>query len=234
MSTAVAVIAIGAFLAVLVALVVALRARRELQVFAEQERTSRFEAQRTAEHLETRVRTLRSELAEQHHANAELGARLRRTSTTDTRSVGLWALERQRQARVAGTPLLGAGFGPGMDLVEELRAAITLELELLREEVGTHAELTELVVSEPLGAREALATLRIVQELAAALAKRADELRITVRRDGESTVIGVEATGIADAPPSRPAFEQGLAAMGAELQLQDGTGTLAAVVRLPI
>jgi hypothetical protein len=190
------------------------------------------ESRRSVQHLETRAGTLRSELAEAHHGNAELTARLRRAQSGDTRSLGLWALERHRQARVAGTPLLGNMLGPGLDVASELHAAVSLELELLREEVGTHAELVELALGDPVDPREALAALRVVQELAATLAKRADELRVTIRREQDGAVVIVEALGWTDPVPSQPALEQGVHALDGSLQLTNGDETLTATARL--
>ena len=190
------------------------------------------EARRTVEHLETRTATLRSELAEAHHGNAELTARLRRAQSGDARSLGLWALERHRQARVAGTPLVGNAIGPGIDVAGELRAAVALELELLREEVGTHAELQALTLGDPVDPREALAALRVVQELAATLAKRADELQVRIEREDDDAVVTVVAVGWTDPVPSQPALEQGLSALDGSLELSNGDGTLTAVARL--
>jgi hypothetical protein len=194
--------------------------------------TARAEAERSVQHLETRNGTLRSELAEAHHGNAELTARLRRAQSGDSRSLGLWALERHRQARVAGTPMLGNAVGPGIDVAGQLHAAVSLELELLREEVGTHAELVRLTLGDPVDPREALAALRVVQELAAMLAKRADELRVTVDRDQDHAVVTVEAVGWTDPIPNQTALEQGVSALDGSLELRNGDGTLTAVARL--
>jgi hypothetical protein len=190
------------------------------------------EARRSMEHLETRTGTLRAELAEAHHGNAELTARLRRAQSGDSRSLGFWALERLRQARVAGTPMLGGAIGPGLDVAGELQAAVGLELELLREEVGTHAELVELALGDPLDPREAFAALRVVQELAALLAKRADELRVTIDRDQDGAVVTIEALGWNDPVPNQPALEQGVTALDGSLVLSNGDGKLTAVARL--
>ncbi|MBM3674897.1 MAG: hypothetical protein FJW88_08055 [Actinobacteria bacterium] len=221
--------ALGALLvAALVALARTLRTTRDDLAT---EREHRAEAERSVAHLESRTGTLRAELAEAHHTNAELTARLRRAST-DPRTLGLWALERHRQARLAGTPMLATPNGPGLDVAAELRAAIALELELLREEVGTHGEVVEVSLGEPLEARDALAALRVVQELAAALAKRADELRVTIARDQAHAVVIVEAIGWADAPPSQAALAISLAALDGTLEQRLDAGTLVAVARL--
>jgi hypothetical protein len=81
--------------------------------------------------------------------------------------------------------------------------------------------------------REALAVLRVVQELAAALAKRADELKITVDRDGDATRVTVEAAGWSDAAPSHGPLEQGVAGLDGTIELRSEGGGLTAEVRLP-
>lgn len=214
----------------------ATRAGAESRVELEHERTARAEATKANDHLENRMRSLRNELADAHHTVAELMARLGRTNPADTgRALGLWALERHRQARVAGTPLVGLVVGPGTDLSTALADAIRLELEMVREEVGTHAELAELDLGETVEPHEALVILRIVQELAATLAKRADELSVEVGREDTDALVLVSARGWADAPPNASAFEHGLAALDGTLDLRphdDMPDTLVAIVRL--
>jgi hypothetical protein len=232
---------------VLVALVVAevgwwrasaARKERESELTAELEReqAARAEAAKANEHLETRMRSLRNELTEAHQTNAELTARIGRANPSDAgRALGLWALERHRQARLASTPLLGLAVGPGADLTVGLTEAIRVELELLREEVGTHAELTTLELGEGVDAHEALTILRVVQELTATLAKRADELRVDVGREERDATVRVVALGWSDSPPNASAFESGLAALDGTLDLRpdpDTADTLLAVVRL--
>jgi hypothetical protein len=219
------------------------RARRRLRAEAaataealSAEQRAHADARARIEHLETRLGALRNELAEAHQENADLTARLGRQQPADaSRSLGLWALERHRQARAAGTPLLGLGVGPGIDLVDGLADAVRTDLELLREEVGTHAELADVGLDET-DAREALVVLRIVQELTALLAKRADELHVTVARDGGLAVVTVEARGWPDNPPSVTAFEAGLAPLDGTLELRpaDEGDALVAVVRLGV
>jgi hypothetical protein len=222
---------IAATAALVVVLVVAAvllrRRRRELEV--EHEHVE--EARRTTAHLERRVATLRHELAEQHRTNAELTARLR--TARDARGAGLWVLERLRQSRLAGTPPLRAASGPGLDMAADLREAITLELELLREDVGTHAEVAEVALGPQVSAREALAVLRVVQELAATVAKRADELRIDVQRDGDAAIVTVTALGWSESPPHHGVLERGVSALQGSLDLRAESGVLTAEVRIP-
>jgi hypothetical protein len=223
----VAVAAAVLLVVVLSALVLHRRQRRELE--AERERV--VEAGRTTAHLERRVATLRHELAEQHRTNAELTARLR--TAGDARGAGLWVLERLRQSRLAGTPPLRAASGPGLDMAADLREAITLELELLREEVGTHAEVGDIALGAQVSAREALAVLRVVQELAATVAKRADELRVDVQRDGDAAIVTVTALGWSESPPHHGVLERGVSALQGSLDLRAEDGTLTAAVRIP-
>ena len=193
------------------------------------------ESRRSTEHLETRMRTLRAELAESHRSNADLTARIGRTNPVDaSRALGMWALERLRQARAAGTPLLGLAIGPGMDLTSGLTEAIRVELEVLREEVGTHAELIAIDLGDGIDARGALTVLRIVQELAATLAKRADELTVSITREDDLAVITVAAVGSNDASPNVAAFESAIAALEGTLELRphpEDADTLLAIAR---
>jgi hypothetical protein len=208
----------------------------ELTTELEQERSGRAEAAKANEHLETRMRSLRNELAEAHQTNAELTARIGRANPNEgSRALGLWALERHRQARLASTPLLGLAVGPGTDLTVGLTEAIRVELELLREDVGTHAELATLDLGDAVAAHEALTILRIVQELTSTLAKRADELEVHVGREDRDATVRVLAIGWTDAPPNASAFESGLAALDGTLDLRadpDADDTLLAIVRL--
>jgi hypothetical protein len=215
---------------VVVVLVAVIRHRRTTAVLV----TTRAElddARRSTQHLETRVATLRQELSEQHQVNAELTARLR--SAGDARASGLWTLERIRQGRLAGTPSLNPTTGPGIDIATDLRAALALELELLREEVGTYAEVSRVELGNPVSPREALAVLRVVQELAAALAKRADELRITIDRDGDSALVTVIASGWSEAAPNHGILERGVTALNGTLELSSEAEVLTAEVRIP-
>jgi hypothetical protein len=218
-----------------VAIWLATTARRTRDVLERQLRDEQIdlaETQRSVEHLETRMTTLRAELAEAHRENAELTDRLRIASSGDGRGIGLLALERHRQARAAGTPLVAPMLGPGTNLADELRTAIDLQLELLREEVGTYGELVDWSVPGAVDAVEALATLRIVEELAAALAKRSSELAVTVTREAGMTVVAVDAEGWNDPVPEPRSLEQALAALDATLDLTAADGTLHALARL--
>jgi hypothetical protein len=223
------VAAVAVVLLVVVVVAVVLHRRQRQEIDAEQHRLE--EARRTTAHLETRVATLRHELSEQHRTNAELTARLR--TAGDARGAGLWALERLRQSRLAGTPPLRAASGPGLDVAADLREAITLELELLREDVGTHAEVADIALGGQVSAREALAVLRVVQELAATVAKRADELRVDIRRDGDAAVVTVTALGWTEAAPNHGVLERGVSALSGSLDLRTEAGMLTAEVRIP-
>lgn len=225
------VIAAAVVVIAVVVLVAALQVRGAKRETATSQ-SERDEAQRTAAHLETRVGTLRQELAEQHRANAELTAKLR--SAGDQRAGGLWALERLRQARLAGTPSLPTTTGPGIDVASDLRAAVALELELMREEVGTYAEVSGVELGDPVSPREALAVLRVVQELAAALAKRSDELLVTITRDGDAALVTVRASGwSSEGTQNHTNLERGVAALDGTLALLPEPDVLVAEVRIP-
>ena len=225
------IVAIAAVAAIVIVVIVAgLRIRRMNGELADAS-AQLDESRRSTQHLEGRVGTLRQELVEQHRENAELTAKLR--SAGDARASGLWALERLRQARLAGTPSLPTTTGPGIDLATDLRDAIALELELMREEVGTYAEVTGVELGSPVSPREALAVLRIVQELAAALAKRSDELQITIERDGDAARVSVRAAGWSEGSRNHTNLERCVAALDGTLVLEPADDVLLAEVRIP-
>jgi hypothetical protein len=225
------IVTIAAAAVVVLVVVVALVLHRRQAADLAEVRAELVDSQRSTSHLETRVQTLRQELAEQHHVTAELTAKLR--TAGDARATGLWALERLRQSRLAGTTQLRSVIGPGMDIAADLRDAISLELELLREDVGTYAEVTAVELGDPVSPREALAVLRVVQELSAALAKRSDELRIAVSRDGDAARVTIEAAGWTEAAPNQTVLERGVTALNGTLELRPGTEGLTAEVRIP-
>ncbi len=227
------IVAIAAVAVIVVVVVVALVLQRRLRTELVSERAELEDSRRTTQHLETRVSTLRQELSEQHRENAELNAKLR--AAGDTPATGLWQLERLRQNRLAGVRTLhAAANGPGMNLAADLGDAIALELELMREEVGTYAEVIELDLGNPVSAREALAVLRIVQEMAAALAKRSDELKISIDRDGDAARVTVQAAGWSEgASPNQTTLERSVAALDGTLELRPEAGVLTAEVRIP-
>jgi hypothetical protein len=220
---------IAAAVLVLVVLTAGILQRRARRALAS-ERADLVEARKSMEHLETRVTTLRHELSDEHRANAELNAQLH--TAGDVRAAGLWALERLRQSRLLGTPALPTS-GPGVDIATDLRSAIGLELELLREEVGTYAEVTSFELGSSVSPREALAVLRIIQELTATFAKRADELRLDIDRDGDSTRVTVIAVGWSEAIPNPMILERGVAALEGTLELSAEASELTAAVRIP-
>lgn len=225
------IVAITAVAVIVIVVITAVVRQRRLSQVLENERAALDDARRSTQHLETRVATLRQELSEQHRENAELNARLR--TAGNSRAGGLWALERIRQSRLAGTPTLRTTSGPGIDIAADLRAALSLELELLREEVGTYAEVSRVELGNPVSPREALAVLRVVQELAAALAKRSDELRITVERDGDAARVTVTASGWTEPAPNHGILERCVLALNGTLELRPEGDVLTAEVRIP-
>lgn len=227
------IVAIAAVAVIVIVVVVAALWHRRLRAELTAEHAELEDSRRTTQHLETRVSTLRQELSEQHRENAELTAKLR--GAGDSRATGLWQLERLRQNRLAGIRTLhAAATGPGVNLAADLGDAITLELELMREEVGTYAEITDIDLGNPVSPREALAVLRVVQEMAAALAKRSDELKISIDRDGDAARVTVQAAGwSAGASPNHTTLERSVAALDGTLELRPEAGVLTAEVRIP-
>ncbi len=224
------IVAIAALAVIVAVVITAVVRQRRLNDELLGERAALDDARRSTTHLEGRVATLRQELSEQHRENAELNARLRNAG--DTRAGGLWTLERIRQTRLAGTPALRTS-GPGIDMAADLRAALALELELLREEVGTYAEVTEVDLGGSVSPREALAVLRVVQELAAALAKRSDELQIQIQRDGDSARVTVIASGWSEAAPNHGILERSVVALNGTLELRTEAEVLTVEVLIP-
>ena len=104
-----------------------------------------------------------------------------------------------------------------------LTEAIRVELELLREEVGTHAELATLELGEGVDAHEALTILRVVQELTVD-AREAGRRAPGARRHARTATptVRVVALGWTDSPPNASAFESGLAALDGTLDLPAG------------
>ena len=119
-----------------------------------------------------------------------------------------------------------------MDVLVELRSAVALDLELLRDEVGTHGELVGISLGDQVEARDALATLRVIQELTAALAKRSDELRVTVDRDSDDIVVTVEAVGWTEEAPPHGALTSSLTGLDAILEMRSTGNDLVAVVKI--
>ncbi len=134
---------------------------------------------------------------------ATLAARLIDDGAADP--AALWALERARTERtwrhsvaaVAGVP------SPLRATGEPLRVALEIEVAAVREEVGAVIDLT-VAVPEPVTPGVALATLRVTQELLAAVAKQGEVTSVAVTTDGADLVVRVEAFDAEGEPLGAP------------------------------
>jgi hypothetical protein len=148
----------------------------------------------------------------------------------------LWRLELVRQHRVGWA----RGDVPGADELDDpaprLEAALGAELELLREDVGTYAELAEWAGDESLDASQTLAVLRVVQELIAAVAKRSDELALRVTTRDDAVVVTVTCAGWSDGHDAAPALdvvEAAVRELAGKVERHDEAGALVVDVVLP-
>lgn len=183
----------------------------------------------------------RAAAAETH--NAQLADRVDALEFELARGAGrralpdaLWRLELVRQHRAGWA----RGDVPGAEDLDDpaarLEAALGAELELLREDVGTYAELAEWAADESLDASQTLAVLRVVQELLAAVAKRSDELAIQVLTRDDGVVITVTCAGWSDGQDAAPALDVVEAAvrdLAGKVERHEEGGALVVDVTLP-
>jgi hypothetical protein len=109
----------------------------------------------------------------------------------------MWALtllEERRQRRLG---LVSAGAGGGSQLPEppdELGDALAVEVERIREEVGTPGSL-EARLDPPVGAGEAALVLHGTRQLLGALVRHTNAYDLTVVRDGDQVDVAVVCSG---------------------------------------
>ena len=138
-------------------------------------------------------------------ASAALAAAAAAESTTEIVSLRrqlalfdaevLWALEQRRSERtwrlsVAPAPELASGLA---DARHPLEAALQIEVDAVREEVGTIVMLDAMVGADITPALSLL-TLRLAQELLATVVRNAEETLLQVRVEDGDVVIVVEST----------------------------------------
>lgn len=148
----------------------------------------------------------------------------------------LWRLELARQHRAGWVRGDVPGADDLVDPAPRLEAAIAAELELLREDVGTYAELSGWAADESLDASQTLSVLRIVQELLAAVAKRSDELAVQVLTRDDGVVVTVTCAGWSDGQDAAPALDVVEAAvrdLAGKLERREEGGALVVDVTLP-
>lgn len=157
-------------------------------------------------------------------------------STPPGLAEALWRLELVRQHRGGWTrsPVPGgAELGsPG----ERLSAALASEVEVVREDVGTYVEIDEPSFETDLDAAFALGTLRMAQEILAAVAKRCDAIAVTVRTEAASVGLTVSCSGWSAEPEATHALEviaTAAADLAGDLTVTEVDGSLVADVTLP-
>jgi hypothetical protein len=145
-------------------------------------------------------------------------------------ATALWELERLRLERewaeVAGTP---APTPVPWD--RGLRAAIAVELEIIREVIGTPSQLEPAVQSEDTNPETALAATLLATEVLRRLAHVGDEMMVSVSADADVSV--AVTTVLADAEPDLSRLTAAAAALGGELTLSSNSGELKTHLRLP-
>ncbi|MBV8951952.1 MAG: hypothetical protein JOZ99_13825 [Actinobacteria bacterium] len=177
--------------------------------------------------------------ARAHELDGQI-ARLEHQLSLETTPRGLaealWRLELLRQRRAGWV----RGPVPGGDELTEpaarLAASLATELELLREDVGTYAELGEAALGPELDAGFALSALRMAQELLAAVAKRSESIVVTVRSAPDCVGLTVSCAGWTadgDATSALDAIAAAAIDLGGTLTITEDGDTLATDVSLP-
>ena len=185
-----AAVAVGA----LVAMMRTGRRLAEAQELASAQLVAETEARRLASAqlaAETEARELAT--GDANEAAAEL-QRVRRLVDGFDPEV-LWSLELRRSERtwrlsVAPSPEVPSELAEAQ---HPLVAALQIEVEAVREEVGTIVSL-DAVIEGDLTPAATVLTLRVVQELMATVVRRAEEAAVHVRLVDEDVVIVMEAT----------------------------------------
>jgi hypothetical protein len=144
----------------------------------------------------TRVGELEALAAELDTHVEDLERQLGREAAQHGLPDALWRLELVRQHRLGWGrgPVPGGGEVLGRS-ADRLAEALATEMQIVREDVGTFAELGECALEERLDASRSLAALRMVQELLAAVAKRSEEVSVVVRTLPEGLAITLACSG---------------------------------------
>jgi hypothetical protein len=137
--------------------------------------------------------------AEQRATAAE--RRAAEAAGTDIDPHVLWALERSRSERtwrisVAPSPHVPSVFAEAQ---HPLLEALRVEVDAIREEVGTVVEL-DADLPDDITAAGSLLTLRAAQELLASVVRRSEETLLRVRAVGRDIVLTIIATDERDEP----------------------------------
>ncbi|GEM_PF-3578460 len=216
-------------------------------------------ARREAEQAAAEARDRAAEATERARASEERVA----LAEGRERGVGraLWALEGRRRARewegVAG-PVGASAPQPGPGELADLTNALRLELDMIREEVGTPGTLaapapppraggsTGSPANGPSGSPALLAGLLVVTELMHSFARRCESLEVSVGMAGSAvlvTLVGEDWMELGGVPTGVPGPDPGLVdalsdaarAVGSELQVDPvKAGSIRATWRLPL
>src|SRR5215213_3552086 len=129
-------------------------------------------------------------------------AEVRATEAADRNGVDpqvLWALEQARSERT-WRQSVAVGEGSFLDGADDpLLAALHVELDAAREDVGAIVEL-DAELPAPLTPAGSVLVLRAAQELLAGAVKAAEETTLRVHVDGDDVLVTIEATDEAGAP----------------------------------
>jgi hypothetical protein len=216
-------------------------------------------ARKEAERVATEARGQAAEAAARARASEQRAA----TVEGRERAAGqaLWALERCRRARewegVAG-PIGASAPEPGLGALSGLTNALRLELDIIREEVGTPGKLTGGLEEWRAGGAAGspgggagppaalLAGLLVVTELMHAFARRCESLEVSVGWGGSGvlvTLVGEDWLELGGVPTGLPGPDPALVdslvnasrAVGSELRVEPvRAGTIRATWRLPL
>jgi hypothetical protein len=233
MSVALAVVAAVALVAILTFLVAGRKGRGRLA--AERSRTEGLEDQLRA------AREARSD-AEHRAEQAELAltAAGERADRSDRRAAdiegrvaaiaALWELERVRLERewaevTGSTAALPEPWDGGS------RAALAVELEIIREVIGVPSRMEPAGEARPEDPFTAMGTFRLAAEVLRALARVGEEMEVAFEGDGAVTMT-ILTDGVA-AEPHLERLTAAAAAMGGELGVLRTAGGLQARLQLP-
>lgn len=168
------------------------------QIRATDARAAAFESERDRARTDTEV-SVAARMAAEERADAaerrtdELALRHADASAGSVDAEVLWALERQRSARVWRLAVATAPDAQRVSTDAPLLDALHIEIDAAREEVGAIVDLEADLPAEP-SAASSLLTLRAAQELLAGVVRRADETTLRVRADGRDILVSVEST----------------------------------------
>jgi hypothetical protein len=233
MSAALAVVSAVALIAILTLVLVGRKARAGLAAersraegLEDQLRSSveaRSDVERRAEQAELALTAAREQADQSDRRASDVDGRLAAAGA-------LWELERMRLERewaeVTGstTPLPEPWDGGS-------RAALAVELEIMREVIGVPSQLEPVGAIDPEDPLTAMGTFRLAAEVLRALARVGEEIVVSFQADG--AIVMTIATEGAPAEPHLERLIAAAAAMGGELRVVPTEDGLRARLYLP-